>query len=443
VPSSNRRSFIVQGTLAAIALPGVVARRTAACVSPGDPRDATGNGDGRYSGNYLVDAGHAIGIDQFILEESGETTLLISDYQSGIVRRLFPVSAELTVRFLHHDTGIVTAISMQPVGGAARVAERIALKQQEVSFSGHDARLAGTLFVPAGIGPHPAVVLLHGSGPLSRFSFGPYPHFFTSLGMAVLIYDKRGTGASTGTRMEIASDSSLQQMSAAHYPDELTDDALAALHFVQGRQEIAPGKIGLWGSSEGGMLSTQVAARSRDVAFIINSSGFMGPLWQTLLYQVEAELKVRGASAADTSQALAFTKLWLRVAQTGNDYALYLRQSQRVRDEGKHWFFWWQNGFASLEQMRWVWSHRLRFDPRPALTKVRCPVLGVFGELDRSTDAVTAASNMQHVLAEAGHKDFTVRIFPNASHSLGEMPSGNRMVPGVFDTLRTWLLARV
>jgi pimeloyl-ACP methyl ester carboxylesterase len=77
------------------------------------------------------------------------------------------------------------------------------------------------------------------------------------------------------------------------------------------------------------------------------------------------------------------------------------------------------------------------------LRNVRCPVLGVFGEKDPLTDATAASSAMRKVLSEAGHKDFTTRIFPNAGHSLGEQPSGSRMAPGVFDTLRAWLKSRV
>jgi pimeloyl-ACP methyl ester carboxylesterase len=65
-----------------------------------------------------------------------------------------------------------------------------------------DTSLAGTFIAPATPGPYPAVVLLHGSGPLTRHSFGPWPRFFNSLGMAVLVYDKRGTGASTGVRLD-------------------------------------------------------------------------------------------------------------------------------------------------------------------------------------------------------------------------------------------------
>jgi DNA-binding transcriptional LysR family regulator len=73
----------------------------------------------------------------------------------------------------------------------------------------------------------------------------------------------------------------------------------------------------------------------------------------------------------------------------------------------------------------------------------RLYVLGVFGELDVSTDASAAAKDMRGVLSAAAHKDFTLRIFPRAGHSLAEMPSGNRMAPGVFGTLRSWLLARI
>jgi alpha-beta hydrolase superfamily lysophospholipase len=77
------------------------------------------------------------------------------------------------------------------------------------------------------------------------------------------------------------------------------------------------------------------------------------------------------------------------------------------------------------------------------MNNVTSPVLGVFGELDSSTDASDATSNMRKVLSDAGHRDFMVKIFPNAGHSLGEMPANNRMASGVFETLRSWLLNRV
>jgi hypothetical protein len=63
--------------------------------------------------------------------------------------------------------------------------------------------------------------------------------------------------------------------------------------------------------------------------------------------------------------------------------------------------------------------------------------------MDALTDASETAGSMRSVLADSGNNDVTVKVFANANHSLGEMPTGNRMAPGVFETLRSWLLMRV
>ena len=93
-----------------------------------------------------------------------------------------------------------------------------------------DAKLAGTLIIPEGTAPRPAIALLHGSGPLTRHSFGPYPLFFASQGFAVLTYDKRGTGASTGVRVDASTGRAL---APRFYPEDLRNDALAALALLR------------------------------------------------------------------------------------------------------------------------------------------------------------------------------------------------------------------
>jgi pimeloyl-ACP methyl ester carboxylesterase len=87
--------------------------------------------------------------------------------------------------------------------------------------------------------------------------------------------------------------------------------------------------------------------------------------------------------------------------------------------------------------------HVLSFSPLAALKRVSCPVLGLWGQLDDSTDALIAERNMRAMLREAGNKDVTLKIFPNANHALLEMPSANRMAPGVFATLRSWLARHI
>jgi hypothetical protein len=241
-----------------------------------------------------------------------------------------------------------------------------------------------------------------------------------------------------------ASTGDLKSPPATYYPDDLVNDALAAFRSLQRSKEINPREVGVWGSSEGGMLATQVAAHSKDVAFAIDSSGFMGPLWQTILYQTGAALRQAGAPAAEVDEAQESTKLWLRVARTGEDYELFLKKREEARRDKKPWLLSWaSDDFTSLEQMRWDWDHILSFSPLPALKAVTCPVLGVYGEMDQLTDASDASSTMREVLTESGNRDFMVKVFPNARHSLGEMPSGDRMAPGVFETLRSWLQKRV
>ena len=409
-------------------------------------------------GIYRDADGHMIGIDHFITD-SGESAVLFSDYRSGVIRRIFPVSRdewvmgpsftvasprELAIRFVRDKAGSVSDLSLHPTNGPESLARKAPLRKQAVSISSGPVKLAGTLILPTGRGPHAAIVLLHGSGPLTRYSFGPYPHFFASLGLAVLIFDKRGTGDSTGTRLDASTGALESPPKDYHYPDSLLEDAAAAFRFLQNREEIDPKQIGFWGSSEGGMLATQAAAHDKDVAFAIDSSGFMGPLWQTLHYQAGALARERGIPDAQVEEALAFSALWMQVAQTGADYQKFIAARDKARREDKGWILNWRSGdFSSLEQMRWDWDRTLLFSPLPALKTVTCPVLGIWGEKDPLTDAPAAAQNMREALAEGGNKDVTTKIIPNGSHSLMEIPDRRRMAPGVFDTLRTWLRERV
>jgi uncharacterized protein len=408
-------------------------------------------------GLFTQGPGQYIGINRFITD-AGETVVLFADYQSGVVRRLFqepekedfvmgPASAvrdpvEMRIRFDRDAVGGTTSMTLQPVGARATTAHRVALREKQVTFVSRDATLSGTLILPASAGKHPAIVLLHGSGPLTRYSFGPYPNFFASLGFAVLTFDKRGTGASTGIRLD-ASTGAASPIPDSFYPEVLVEDALAAFRFLSEQPEIHPRRIGFWGSSEGGMLATQVAARQQAVAFAINSSGFAGPLWETLLYQAGAIPQSAGRTEAEVRAAREFAAFWIDVARTGRNFDVFLARREEARKKGDWMLSYFSGHYTTVEQMTWDWQHILSFDPRPSLARVRCPVLALFGELDPLTDAPVAARSLREALARGGNGDFTFRIFPNGSHSLTELPSKSRMAPGVFDTLRSWLQARI
>jgi hypothetical protein len=418
-----------------------------------------------YCGVYRLDAEHTLGVDRFI-NDSGEGVLLWTNHRTGAVRRMFEESVDefsigpgfnthdpvqQSFSFMRDEHSRVIALMTRPLEGEDVFATKALAREEEVVFHQGDATLKGTLIHPDGPGPHPAIVLLHGSGPLTRYSFGPYPRFFNALGLAVLVFDKRGTGGSTGWRVD-ASTGAPEMLSPSFYPDDLLADAISALNFLRTCPGIDPDRIGFWGSSEGGMLATQVAARSPDVAFAINSSGFMGPLWQTLLYQIEINMRAKGHAQIDIEQALEFNRFALDVARTGEGFEIFLeRREELVRSGKEAWIAWYIDDYSSLSQMRWSWDHVLAFNPLPSLSEVKCPILGVFGEFDLSTDAATAPVAMRNALLAADStKDVTVRVIPNASHSLMEKLSfeldqsqGNRMAPGAFDLLREWLIQRV
>ena len=131
--------------------------------------------------------------------------------------------------------------------------------QEEVSFQNGDVSLRGTLSTPATKGLHPALVLIHGSGPARRPG-GFWIPFFARHGIAVLVFDKRGAGESTGDWRK----STYQDLAA---------DALAAVQLLKRQKGIDPKQIGLWGNSEGGWVAPLAASQSTDIAFLIVRSG--------------------------------------------------------------------------------------------------------------------------------------------------------------------------
>jgi len=138
-------------------------------------------------------------------------------------------------------------------------------RQEDVSYDNAKGgvHLAGTLTIPEGNGPFPAVLLITGAGPQDRDeSIGPLKPFAVTAdalacaGVASLRVDDRGTGQSTGDWLRV------------NYEGD-SDDVRCGLAYLKGRPEIDGRRIGLLGHSEGGIIAAKVAAQSPDVAFIV------------------------------------------------------------------------------------------------------------------------------------------------------------------------------
>ncbi|MCA1601897.1 MAG: alpha/beta fold hydrolase, partial [Acidobacteria bacterium] len=274
------------------------------------------------------------------------------------------------------------------------------------------------------------------SGALNRYSFGPFPDFFLSRGLAVLIYDKRGTGGSNGN---------LERSTF----DDLAADGRAAVQFLKSHTGINAHQIGLCGSSQGGFLAALVASGNRDVAFIINLFGMYVPVWQQELYRAEAEMRGGSLSESEMAEALAFMRLEFDVGRTGQDWERLAAMMQQAK--GKKWFDYVPHFFSDLNELRYYWRTLYSYDPALALEKVSCPILALFGELDNSTPVPQTIANMQRALRIAGNANFTYKVFPRGNHGLlesetgsnSEIPRLRRFVPKLFDTMTIWLRNRV
>jgi pimeloyl-ACP methyl ester carboxylesterase len=309
-------------------------------------------------------------------------------------------------------------------------------REKPIRLANGGVTLAGSLIVPRGRGPHPALVLLHGSGPQTRDSYLRFfADFFARRGIAALLYDKRGTGASGGPAW------------AGDDFEALAADALAAVRWLRGRREIDPGRIGLWGVSQGGWIGALAASRSREIAFVINISGLGVTIGEQERYDDEARLREKGFSEEEIAEAISLLKAADDYARTGGRWDRVGAGLRRAKE--KPWYPLLDRYPVKLlprDAPGWRdWGAILDLDPCVYWEKVSVPVLALYGERDRVTPARVSALRVANALRRGGNADSTVRLFPRADHGLWIPPPADRPwgwrrpAPGWLDTMAAWV----
>ena len=314
-------------------------------------------------------------------------------------------------------------------------------REEAVTYESGDVTLAGTLTVPEGAGPFPALLLLSGSGAQDRNSeiFGHRPfHLWadalTRAGIAVLRMDDRGVGGSSGNV-------SLSTTS------DFADDALVGVDFLVGRSDIADDFVGLMGHSEGGVVAPLAASRSEKVAFIILLAAPAVPGHELMALQMELFQRAAGINDATIQESVeAHRALTATVIEGGEAEQIAAAMSRLKLAQGA-------TEPATPAEVEGFLSPWMRFflghDPRPALREVEQPILAINGSLDLQVDA---AQNLGAIRkATEGHADVTIHEIERLNHLLQVAERGTleeygeieqTLSPEVIKLVKRWILSR-
>lgn len=297
--------------------------------------------------------------------------------------------------------------------------------------------MSGTLTLPSATGNYPAAILISGSGAQNRDeeTFGHKPFLIiadhlTKHGIAVLRYDDRGVGKSTGN------------FKAATTVD-FASDVASAVEFLKTREEITRNNIGLIGHSEGGMIAPMVASNSKDVSFIVLLAGPGIEIRKVLLMQQKLIAKADGVSESDIekyilpiheeayrlisesddSRTLKADLITL-IEQSYEDTPSELLPSDMSKEE-----------VLSIQSDKWSseWFRNfLNYDPAPILERVTCPVLALNGGKDLQVTPKENLSAISDALKRGGNASVTVKELPNLNHLFQNCETGS---PAEYDAI--------
>jgi uncharacterized protein len=337
---------------------------------------------------------------------------------------------------------VLLTIACTQRGLLERPTEKRGTSEETMHFASGDITLAGTLVLPEGSQAHPAVVLVHGSGPQKRDLFTA--RWFAAEGIAALTYDKRGVGESGGDFRKVPF-------------MELCDDGLAAIKYLKSRKEIDAKRIGVWGLSQGGWLGPLAASRSADVAFVIAVSGpGVSPGEQMIVYYAN-ELREQGVDEGDVREASTVRRDIWSYMSSGLGYEKTNAELDVART--KRWYsqarMQQDDSFGPLptpaelskpvgRSLIWFKQEAV-YDPVPALRALRVPALFLFGSHDQLIPVDESVAVIQRVLAEDRHRDFTIWVFPNVDHEmrLVTREATRAIDPEYLKTMRDWLSTHV
>ena len=328
---------------------------------------------------------------------------------------------------------------------------------EDVEFRNDSAKitLSGTLTLPKGEGNFPAVILITGSGPQDRNEevfghkiFLVISDYLTKNGIAVLRYDDRGVGKSTG-----------DFKTATSY--DFSNDAESAVAYLKTRKEINKNKIGLVGHSEGGMIAPMVSIRSKDIAFMVLLAAPGIEAKKLLLMQDELIARSFGVSEPEIRKFLAINEqAYKMVSESGDlkklksNLTAYVKK-RTVLEVPKELLppnmTKEQMIAAQIESLSSPWfQYLIKYDQAQDLEKVTCPVLALNGEKDLQVPPENLAV-IKQAINRGGNGQVTIKELPNLNHFFQKCETGSpkeyavieqTFSPMALEEMTRWILER-
>jgi uncharacterized protein len=278
----------------------------------------------------------------------------------------------------------------------------VKVTRREIRFTDSGVALSGTAYVPGNAENVPGVVVLHGAaGPLRSARL--YDHLREGLpriGFAVLAFDRRGTGKSSG-------DPSVDY-------EALAADAVAGQKALGGVPGVDPKRIGFWGISQGGWIALLAATRATNPAFVVSVSTPLCSVARQMDFATSNLLRVRGYSDSEVRELMRARGAWLSYLRGKSS----LRRATALvgRAQRRRWF-----GLAFMPPSEKLESSRgalteMEFDPFDAVLKLTIPTLFVYGSRD---PWVPVRESITWLLRECG-KNANIRwvVVPGANHEM-------------------------
>ncbi len=288
-------------------------------------------------------------------------------------------------------------------------------------FAGVGVNLSATITVPdpAGTEDAPGVVLVGGSGPADRHNGGLFDALRDHLvgaGLAVLAYDKRGVGRSTGAW-------------ATATVDELAGDAAAAVALLQAHRRVSTDRVGVLGHSEGGWVALRLCARFGGPRHLIASSCPAVPF-------LDAEVFALTATGAEASKA---AQLYSELAVAAKSGAGPVEAQRILTSYAHHRWYSTALGDFTLDADTWAQLRAwVDYDPYADLVRLTTPTLAIFGEQDPLVPVAASVAGFEQTASSAARSQQVV-VFPEANHRM-QSPEG-AFAAGYLTLLSTWCAA--